>query len=308
METRVILVDSLVNRLVGESIEMLIEKHSAVVVLTENHAIKIYSAQQRESLPRERISRECAWLREHGQLECELQEGTDANGTPNIAIVMPRLPDEACVGRQMVERTLSLNAIDSISSRVADLGGGARSMTTTSRSAQALRKNLDRQLSLLGDHVPKSLAKEIRRQSYSAITLWHHSAPQLAVATVGHANLFSPNVFLLGRQCVLIDPGLLYQEARLVPHFTELAPLIADLEIHDYAHLSKSLASNTSDQVLTESERDILRTSVITKILVRIRFELLEADKPTDITWITEQNELIRRRGLSVVVQALGTV
>ena len=297
---------SVVAGLVGEEVEQLVDKHSAVIALTTSHAIKIYASREPTTLPRAGVLTEWSWLRQYGELDSELREGLDAGGTAYIAIVMPRLPDEACVGRRMLERTLGPGDIGRIVKRVEELHTKARSpLVSAHRSADAMTRNLRRQLRLLGDEIPASMSEEMRRQADIAVSVWLSSSANGAITTVEHSNLFGPNIFLLERLCVLIDPGLRYPEARLMPRFTELAPLLADLALHSYAGLLPLDRSGQPGPTLSESERSVLRTAVITKVLVRARFALLEADRQTTVGWVREQNLFIRKAALPATARLL---
>lgn len=287
--------------IVDEQVEAVIEKHTAVVALTRSWAVKVYDLADDAERRLSHAMAEHAWLSEHASLSVRLHDGADRVGLHFAAIVMERLPDAGCVGRLMFERTISASDVDRIVVRIDALHATAQPPRIYAQTiSEAMRRNLTLQLLVLGELVPSRIEREIRRRTDTAVSQWQSSRTTPATATVAHANLFGPNIFLLPDRCVLIDPGLRNADARWMPGICEVAPLMADLLLHDLGHLLPPEALLHDD-----ASRELLRVAVLIKALVRLRFAVLEQNETSPLSWMEDQKILIRETAIPVLERLL---
>ena len=187
-----------VERIVGQPVRSIVNKHRCIIFLTDLFAAKVRRGQD---VPLEEVSDESRWLLSLG-LEATVSEVGVSGHTFSI-LVMPRLIERDCAGRKLAVGTFNSSDAQAIFNRLNELSQcGIGSNLSRQELRQQLIRNFDRQV-LLGP-------------TFGELTVWRRVLGRLlrtwsdgggSCGTAAHRNAFSPNVFLDSRRGVMVlDP------------------------------------------------------------------------------------------------------
>jgi hypothetical protein len=107
------------------------------------------------------------------------------------------------------------------------------------------------------------------------LTVGQHLIPTLLTSSdswipVVHGDLHAANIFVCPERVSIIDPVFSEPRARLAPHFTELAPLYADVRVQHRLDLAKRIETDFRTTAVLEQWSLFLLWTCL-KILVRYR-------------------------------------
>jgi hypothetical protein len=286
----------LIGSLTGEQLESSIEKHHSLLAFTNSYAIKLRVA---DSVPREVVTRDKAWLAREGLRPRLLH--VDYDGELFSALIMERLPSSDCAAYRLVNDQLSDEDAAVVVRYLKDY---AKQVRSTSFSRE-----------VLGDHVLQNFNKQVangaeferiqiwRSAVESALTIWSRGDEECLTAV--HRNAFSPNVFLdPTRGVVLIDPRSQTDSFSELPWFGDAATFAVDLVIHSwYLRDVPSLAV-----IDTGSDTWCCFLAVmLVKLLVRYRFCRYELGARKE-SWRQRQDQLVVSRAEVVADEIADTI
>ena len=240
------------RKLVGEDLELVLEKAYCTILFTANYVIKIFNRNKRE-YDVEAIRYEYLWDKSMPFLCVRFEDNIKLNNVDNSALILKRIPYSSNMLYRLANNDLSKEEIVEWTYLVRKL---ISCLPKTNVISEELYRNyilnLELQISKLNDKVNPKLLQQLKQtvNNSNVMELFKETGKKEKAVLV-HGNLFSGNVFFYKEELIVIDPISYNHIARRSFSWMDLATFLVDIRIFkdesDYLYVYKNAILNMQD-------------------------------------------------------------
>lgn len=264
------------RKLVGEGLELVLEKAYCTILFTSNYVIKLFSRNKRE-YDAQAIRYEYLWDKSMPFLCAKFEDNIELNNSDISALILKRIPYSSNMLYRLVNNNISKEEIVEWVYLVRKLMSRLPKIDTISEELyRNYILNLELQISKLNDKVNPELLHQLEEiENNGNVMDLFEKIGKKEKAVLVHGNLFSGNVFFYKEELIVIDPISYNHIARKSFSWMDLATFLVDIRIFkdesDYLYVYQKIILNMQDYEIL-----VLKLYFILKLLVRIRFAYLE--------------------------------
>lgn len=258
---------SRVKDLVGEHPESVTAVEGAELILTANHAVKVFDIRGARAVQARRaFRRQRTWATRQAALEAR-----EIHEADRLVLIMRRLPLDRALEHQLSLRALTAHDVARLAEWIERISRDApRSAAVMTTLRDETQRSLALQLEALRSEVPRPLRHRIEAVSERArepLGAFLDEAVAARGVRLGHGDLRASNIFMLGDGPVAIDASSKLRGYR-IPWVGQLGSLAADLHFATQPRLLQALEARAFGAV---SQRALLSWYTLVKGLARWR-------------------------------------